>query len=317
MKPHLRKDILSSSWVIVSDDRELRPNEYRSKIKCPFCPGNEKETPPEIYSLRDLKGWYLRVVPNKYPALEYSTNVFRETEGINIKDYVNGIHEVIIEDRNHNIKINEIKHLDEVLKTYSLRMKDLYSKKGIRYVMLFRNYGENAGASLIHPHSQLIAIPLLPLRVSDELNHFKGYYSKNKRCVMCDIIKNEIRIKKRIIFKNSDFIAFAPFASRFNFEIWISPVNHNPHFYCEKDFKKLSDALKDVFSKLHYSIGRLSYNMIIHTAPSMENKFHWHIEILPKIAMPAGFEWGSGFYINSISPERVYDILNRKKKFKY
>ncbi len=317
MNSHLRKDILSSNWVIVSNDREFRPNEYRAKIKCPFCPGNEKETPPAICELKDLKGWYIRVVPNKYPALTLENKNFQESEGLNKKFYVKGHHEVIIEDRNHFKKINEIKHLDKVLEIYALRMKELYSLKNVKYVMLFRNYGQNAGASLIHPHSQIISMPLLPLRVSDELKHFKTYHLKNKKCAMCDILSDEKKFKKRIIFENSHFVAFAPFASRFNFEIWVSPVNHEPDFYKETEFKKLSEALKNVFSKLHYSIKDLSYNMIIHTAPSGEKKFHWHIEILPKIAMPAGFEWGSGFYINSLSPERISEILNKGIKFRY
>lgn len=315
MKPHLRKDILSSNWVIISDERQFRPNEYISKVKCPFCPGNEEETPPEIYSLRDKKGWFIRVVPNKYPALLYDDKNFVEEEGINKKNYLNGIHEVIIEDRIHSIKIHKIKHLDQVLNAYAFRMKELYRRKTIKYVMIFKNYGKNAGASLVHPHSQIIALPILPYRIVDEVNHFEYYYKKNKRCAMCDIIKNEIKIKKRVISLNDDFIAFAPFASRFNFEIWIAPRKHIINFYELNNYNQLALIIKDVFYKLHKSIEGLSYNMIIHSSPRNSKNFHLHIEILPKLAMPAGFEWGSGFYINTISPEKVSEILKSNKKF--
>ncbi len=318
MNSHLRKDLLSKSWVIVSDERSARPNEYiEKKIKCPFCPGNEEETPPQIYSLKNKNSWYIRVIPNKYPALKKETQKAKESEGIFTKNFENGIHEVIVEDQNHTTKLHEISHLDKVVEVYTLRMKELYKFKNSKYVMLFRNYGENAGASLIHPHSQILTLPLLPLRVEDELNHFKQYYRKKRKCILCEIIKNEIKLEKRVIYKNKSFVVFAPFASRFNFELWIVPFKHQQNFFSNKEFSHLADALKYTFSKLHYSIENLSYNMIFHTAPRNETHFHWHIEILPKLAMPAGFEWGSGFYINSISPEKAAEILKSGKKFNY
>lgn len=319
MKPHFRKDIFSSNWVIISDERMLRPNDYRNKnIKCPFCPGNESQTPPEIVSIKKNGIWTLRVVPNRYPALVYNKNNYLKKEGVNEKYYFKGIHEVIIEDRVHNRKIFQIKHYDEVLKIYANRIEEIYKTNGIEYVMLFRNYGINAGASLRHPHSQIVGLGIVPFRVLDEINHFKSYFDKNKRCPMCDTINNEIIDKKRVVSMSNNYIAFAPFASRFNFEIWIAPLNHIPCFTIKEDFISLKEIIFDVFKKLDRVIDDLSYNMIFHISSVKKvDSFHWHIEILPKLAMPAGFEWGSGMYINSISPETCVNYLRTGKKFKY
>lgn len=312
MKPHLRKDPFSPVWVIINDERQKRPNDYvDSNIICPFCPGNEKETPPSVFEKKKGNEWYIRVVENKYPAVLKNVKNLSYKEGIFTKYFFNGRHEVIIETPLHNARIYEIEHLNEVLNVFKLRMKKLYDLKGIEYVMLFRNYGINAGASLKHPHSQIVALPFVPVRVMDEVEKFKLHFEKENRCLMCDVINCELKLNKRIIFSNKYFLVFAPFASRFNFEMWVAPIDHSPNFYDEEKFVHLAEALKLVFKKLHLIVPDISYNIIFHTAPKSNNFFHWHIEILPKLAMPAGFEWGSGFYINSISPEEV-SILFKK-----
>jgi UDPglucose--hexose-1-phosphate uridylyltransferase len=317
MRPHFRKDILSSNWVIVSDLRSKRPNDYKDhNVKCPFCPGNEDETPPSIFSFPDEKKWILRVVPNKYPAVEFYNDEFFENEGIYKKEYLNGVHEIVIESPKHNLKIYQIKHYDKVLFIFAERIKELYKLNGVKHVIVFRNYGAKAGASLRHPHSQIIALPLLPVRIEDELTHFLKYKSGNKKCLVCDIIKNEIEINKRVLFRTKNFIAFNPFASRFNFEVMIAPINHEMHYWKEKNFEELKEVLDFVFIRLDKCIDDLSYNLVIHTAPYNCKDFHWHIEILPKLAMPAGFEWGSGFFINSISPEKACEILKKGKRVK-
>ncbi len=316
MKPHLRQDLFSSSWIIINDDRLKRPNDYSNpQTKCPFCYGNEKETPPSVFEKKKGGKWYIRVIRNKYPALVSIKKNSSVKEGIFEKHFFSGIHEVIVETFEHNKKIYEIKHFDEVLGVFAMRMRELYTQRNVKYVMLFRNYGRNAGASLKHPHSQIIALPLEPARIVEERKRFLEYYERKKKCLMCDVIKNEIEIKKRVFYMNRSFIAFAPFASRFNFEMWISPLNHIPNYYDEKEFKLLWDVIKKVFYALHTSISDLSYNIIFHTSPLNCKSFHWHMEILPKLAMPAGFEWGSGFYINSISPETAVSILLSGKRF--
>lgn len=316
MRPHLRKDVFSSSWVIVSDERGKRPNDYiDSKVICPFCPGNEKETPPSIVEKRRDGRWYIRVVRNKYPALTEENKIVSEPDGMFLKQFVKGHHEVIIETPSHNDKIYEIEHLDEVFEIFAARMDEFYREKGVKYVMLFRNYGRNAGASLKHPHSQIISLPIVPLRVKDEVERFNEYFKKNRRCLMCDVIRSEMELNKRVLFCNSSFIAFAPFASRFNFELWISPLKHSAHFFKSQDFDKLAEIFTFVFESIHCSIKDVSYNIIFHSAPKGCSYFHWHIEILPKLALPAGFEWGSGFYINSIPPEVAVSILKKKQRF--
>jgi UDPglucose--hexose-1-phosphate uridylyltransferase len=316
MKPHFRKDIISSNWVIVSDERALRPNDYEYKIRCPFCPGREGKTPPEILSLPHKNKWLIRVVPNKYPAVEYEIEKKNTGEGMYRKEYLKGMHEVVVETPRHNDKIYQIKHYDKVLEVFALRMKKLYEKEDIEYVMIFRNYGIKAGASLKHPHSQIIALPILPLRVKDELEHFTDYLKKYNRCILCDVIKNELETKKRVIDVSHNFIAFTPFASRFNFEVMIAPLKHNPDYYLEENFSELRDLISEIFRKLHRTIFNPSYNLVIHTSPKNAVDFHWHIEILPKLAMPAGFEWGSGFFINSISPEKACEMLKKERRIK-
>lgn len=319
MSPHLRKDPFSPNWIIFSNNRNARPNDYRAKIKCPFCPENEYLTPPEILSIKKNKKWIIRVVPNKYPALTYNTENYTEHLGLYNLYHYRGAHEVLIESPEHNKNIEDIKHLDKIFEVFSKRIHDLYKLKGIKYVMVFRNYGENAGASLKHPHSQIIALPLLPLRLKHKLNHFVNYYSKNKRCLMCDIVKFEKKQRERVIFENKSFIAITPFASRFNFELWIIPKKHITAYTDFNNYRELSQIFRKVMRKLRNSIKNLSYNLIIHTSPANTRKehFHWHIEILPKLAMTAGFEWGSGFYINTITPELAATILKKNKKFDF
>ncbi|MCX7905858.1 MAG: DUF4931 domain-containing protein [Elusimicrobiales bacterium] len=315
MKPHLRKDIFSSCWVIINDERSKRPNDYvDSNIICPFCPGNEKQTPVAILERKRGNKWYIRVVENKYPALVENNNNVLEKEGIFFKYFFNGRHEVIIETPLHRENFYNIKHLSEIFEVYSFRMNYLYSLKNSKYVMLFKNYGVNAGASLKHPHSQIISLPIIPVRVEDEVKRFRYYFYKYRRCLMCDVIENEIMLKKRVFYIDDFFIVFAPFASRFNFEIWIAPLKHEKDFFNEENFNGLADIFRLVLKKLHRIFDDLSYNMIFHTAPKNVENFHWHIEILPKLAMPAGFEWGSGFYINSVSPEQAIKILKLGKK---
>lgn len=314
MKSHLRKDVFSSSFVIISDERGKRPNDYLNpKGTCPFCPGNERLTPKAVYTRENKEGWYIRVVKNKYPAI--TKGDLKPKKGFFSILPIKGFHEVIIEARDHSKFIYQINHLNEVLEVYAERMKELFRPLYVSYVLLFRNHGINSGASLRHPHSQLITLPFIPLRISDEVKRYNDYYNKYKRCIMCDTIKRESISKKRILYIDRHFCVFAPFASRFNFELWISPLEHQPNYYETKNFSELASVIKYTFEKIHNSITNPSYNIIFHTAPKGKKIFHWHIEILPKISMPAGFEWGSGLYINSISPEKAIAILKKNKRF--
>lgn len=348
--PQLRKDAISSNWVIVSSERGLRPNDYRNKKQaCPFCPGNEEQTPPEIFSIKKGGSWKIRVVSNKYPALvnplkhHFQNQASRRApapasgrfvfngadrqlaEGNPIYKNVFGfgLHEVVIETPDHEARMERLseKDLAQILDVYAMRHAALIREKGIKYVMVFKNYGPNAGASLKHPHSQIIAMPVVPTRLKSELENSSKYFARNGSCPYCDMIKNERRERARIVEENAEFIAFAPFASRFCFETWIFPKKHSSRFESVSgDTGRLASILKKTLSKLAFSIDGLSYNLIVQSSPcgrKCEKHFHWRLEILPKLAMMAGFEWGSGFYMNSVSPEQAAKILNSGEKYRY
>ncbi len=329
--PEIRRDPVSGRWTIVASTRNERPSDFasgkisKSEKNCPFCPGNEEETPPEIYCVKSSKenAWRLRVVPNKYPALIPSAGAeCLESEGLYRKMEGIGNHEVIIETPDHFRQMHEMEedNIAEVFECFALRIREIKKDKKIKYIMIFKNYGRHAGASLAHPHSQLIAMPMVPMRVEGELEGAKTYFSQKNSCVFCDIIKEEMTFKKRIIEENDSFIAINPYASRFTFETWILPKKHLSHLeYTDKnDFKNLAKVLKSTLQKINHSLGDTSYNILIHTMPVQENAsdfYHWHIEIMPKFSHMAGFEWGTGFYINTVSPEKAAEILNSGKKY--
>lgn len=325
--PELRKDPVTGRWVIISSERSKRPYSYREiEVErtggfCPFCEGNEQHTPPEIMayrngSERDAPGWNLRVVPNKYPALQIEGDLSREGEGM--FDRMNGIgaHEVVVETPEHNSTLAEmpLKNIENLLWAFRDRVLDLKKDKRFRYVLIFKNEGIAAGASLEHPHSQLIALPIIPKLAAEELAGAKTYFNYKERCVYCDIIMQERNDGVRIIEENADFIAIAPFAPRFQFETWILPKLHESLFENaqKREYEHLAKMLKILMQKIGRVLENPPYNMIIHSSPFAENchdYYHWHLEIMPKLSKVAGFEWGTGFYINPTSPEEAAQFL--------
>jgi UDPglucose--hexose-1-phosphate uridylyltransferase len=326
--PELRKDPVIGRWVIIATERAKRPSAYSAhpEIKkggfCPFCFGNEEHTPPEVLSYRpsDTKtnssGWWVRVVSNKFPALQYEGQPKRM--GVGMFDKMNGVgaHEVIIETPEHNLSIADMpeKQVEEIIWAYRDRTIELRKDKRFRYILIFKNHGRDAGASLDHPHSQLIALPIIPKRVQEEIAGAKQYYDYKERCVFCDIINQETDDQKRIVAENESFISFFPFASRFPFEVWIIPKEHEAYF---SDIQKngvinLARILKKTLRKIKYTLNDPPYNYLIHTTPYGAGDtphYHWHIEIIPKLTKVAGFEWGTGFYINPTPPEEAAKFL--------
>ncbi|MFN8008759.1 MAG: galactose-1-phosphate uridylyltransferase [Terriglobia bacterium] len=317
-----RKDPITGRWVIIATDRSKRPTDFpgtsvRTKGGfCPFCYGNESHTPPEIMSYRpdgsahDSPGWMLRVVPNKFPALRVEGNLNRQGEGIFDKMDGVGAHEVIIETPDHNAKLSTLSEqgVQDVLWAFRDRMLDLKKDKRLRYILIFKNHGEDAGASLEHSHSQLIALPIIPNLVREEIEGSKVHYAFKERCVYCDIIRQELNSGDRVIDENQDFVVIAPYAPRFTFETWILPKTHDASFEDaqKREYESLARILRSTLQKVDHVLNQPAYNLVIHTSPLTEpvsNFYHWHIEIMPKLSKIAGFEWGSGFYINPVPPE--------------
>ena len=328
--PELRKDPVTGRWVIIATDRARRPSDFiRHTVVlkggfCPFCPGNEAKTPPEILAFRhgqgerDKPGWSVRVVPNKFPALGIEGNLDRRADGM--YDRMNGIgaHEVIIETPNHAQTFADMpeKSIEDVLWAFRDRIVDLKQDRRFKYILIFKNHGEPAGATLEHPHSQLIALPIVPRRVLDELEGAGQYYQLKERCIFCDIVHEESSEEEaRLVAENRGFVTVSPYAPRFPFETCILPKNHEASFEntASGDFTNLAQMIKLVIGKMDAVLERPAYNMVLHTAPLAAQEhadyYHWHIELIPKLTKVAGFEWGTGFYINPTSPEEAARYL--------
>ena len=293
---------------------------------CPFCYGNESKTPPEILAYRpnknggpverDSPGWTVRVVPNKFPALGIEGQLNRQAQGM--FDKMNGIgaHEVIIETPEHNSTLATLpeKRVEDVFWAFRDRILDLKQDRRFKYILIFKNHGEPAGASLEHPHCQLIALPILPRYVVEELEGAKQYYIYKERCVFCDIIRQEMDNGVRVIGENHDFLTLAPYAPRFPFETWILPKRHESAFENSPThvYESLAKATKDLLMRADRVLENPSYNLVIHTSPVQDpinDHYHWHVEFMPKLTKTAGFEWGTGFYINPTPPEEAARFL--------
>jgi len=331
----LRKDPVISRWVIIATERGKRPTDFVSAApkgettSCPFCEGNEPMTPPEIYSVRksdtlaNTPGWTIRVVPNKFPALRIEGAV--ERSGVGMFDKISGIgaHEVIIETPNHVDPVHQRpqQSIVDLFSTYRSRMSDLRKDERLKYLMVFKNEGERAGASLTHQHTQIIATPIVPKRVREKVDGSLEYYDYKMRCVFCDIIREEKRFGSRLVYENASFISFCPFASRFPFEIWLLPKRHMSDYgmITQQEIIELSECVQVTMKRLALSLGEPQYNWLLHTEPDrtlprnpwpeIGEHYHWHLEIIPKLTRVAGFEWGTGFYINPTSPEDAAAFL--------
>lgn len=326
--PELRRDPILGRWVIISVERGKRPTDFISPFQkkkeggfCPFCPGNEYTTPPEILAFRpqggkpNTGGWSLRVMPNKFPALQIVGELMKIGEGM--YDKMNGIgaHEVIVETPEHHSSPATIplKAMEDALWAYHLRLTDLKKDLRLKYVLIFKNEGEAAGATLEHSHTQLIALPIVPRTVKDELQGARSHYAMKERCIFCDIIHQELSDGKRVISENEAYISISPFAPRSPFETWILPKNHESMFCPQRmSFTGLAELFQKTLKQMDRILDVPPYNFIIHTSPFDEEHneyYHWHIELMPKLVKVAGFEWGSGFYINPVPPEEAAKFM--------
>jgi UDPglucose--hexose-1-phosphate uridylyltransferase len=326
--PELRKDPIIGRWVIISTERAKRPadltmekSRYRGGF-CPLCPGNEDKTPAEVFAFReestqpDTQGWGLRVVPNKFPALVTQGELNSQSEGIYEKMNGIGAHEIIIETTDHNANAStlDIDELQHIFLSYRQRITELKQDKRFRFVSVFKNYGEIAGSSLEHPHSQVIALPVVPKRSMEEIEGAQAYYAEKGKCVFCDIIDQELSDRRRVVVENDEFLAFEPFAPRLPFETCVIPKKHISSFEDtdESLFKLMAETFSLILKKINKALNFPPYNYILHTSPfnnSVNDFYHWHFEIIPRLTRVAGFEWGSGFYINPTPPEHAAQHL--------
>lgn len=329
--PELRRGPIWEHWVILAPERAKRPSDFRTPerpalkqeaVSCPFCLGNEHMTPPEISRIAGPDGsWRVRVVPNRFPALQDYPELGREAVG-GFFDRMKGegTHEVVIETPEHEKGLPDLpdEQVKAVVDMYASRLRELMRNHWYRYILLFKNHGREAGASLAHAHSQIIATPVVPLSVRGRLENARIYYESKERCLFCDVVLEEIRNGERTVEEVDGYVVTAPYDSRFPFELLIYPRLHSHDFTAITEVQKvgLARALKRTLLRLRTLLGDVPYNFVLQTAPNpiprpgkpgywatLQYDYHWMIEIIPRLTQVAGFEWGTGFYINPMPPE--------------
>jgi UDPglucose--hexose-1-phosphate uridylyltransferase len=330
----LRKDPLLGRWIAVLNQSKS-PSEYvlalqeEEEVPCVLCAGRESETPREIMSVpRATSGlragsWWTRVIPHFDPVFQVEGDLGRRGDGMYDKMKSIGADEIIIESPEHSVRPEDIglDQMGRVIMTYRDRMADLEKDQRLRYTLIYKNSGKEAGAFYSHPVSHLASTPVIPKRVKEELDGAKQYFAYKERCIFCDIIREEIRVGSRVIFETKSFLAFCPYASKFPFESWIIPKTHDCAFQDIKteDIEDLALILSTVLKKLRTAFNGLAFNYFIHSVPNriprkdhwhtLGEDFHWHLEIMPRLLRTTGFEWGSGFYILPTSPEHASKYL--------
>lgn len=329
----LRQDATTMEWVIIAHERAKRPHELSSEKKnsplpsrddlCPFCPGNEERTPPEVMRLtrngeHPTGCWDVRVVPNAYAALglngykitrKKEGDLFRKMDGV-------GIHEVIVESPLHNdvISLMEASQVQMILYAYRARYNEINRHPLVQYTLIFKNHGKAAGTSLVHPHTQIIGTPIAPPYIRRKSRVAMHYYDNSGKCLYCSILRSELRARKRIVIESDHFVVFHPFASYSAYETWILPKHHQSSFgmITDHQLNELAIVLRDTLRGLHEVLDNPAFNYMISSSPreSRQNSYYdWHLRIVPRISFIAGFEMGSGMYINTACPEDTAELM--------
>ena len=331
----LRFDLISKDWVLIATGRAKKPDAFKKekrkiekspKDKCPFCKISTQEKPTLILNNGEAissavipKNWSVVVVPNKFPAvISYPRLIIQKEGKFYQKMNAIGFHEVVVT-KDHRKSLGQLKtgEVKEVLDAYQQRYLNLMKEKFVNYISVFHNHGKEAGASLSHPHSQIITTPLIDVDLKKAILNSEGYYEKTKKCLYCQMNDWEKKVKKRVVFENEEFLAVCPFASKAAFEIIISPKKHLPYFegIIEKEKWSLAEALQASLNKLYKGLGDPAYNFYLHTSPCGGKKYpyyHWHWTILPKTASWAGFEVGTRMEILTITPEKAAEYLRKQ-----
>jgi UDPglucose--hexose-1-phosphate uridylyltransferase len=331
--PQLRKDPVLKQWVIISPERGKRPSDFKFEVDtnpedpsaCPFCEGNESKTPSEVLAFRkagtvaDQPGWWIRIISDLDPILVPSGDIWRE--GIGMFDAMNsiGIHEVVIEVPQHNQDLHTvaIDQVRELIWAFKQRLLEIKKNPRYKHFMIVKNSGKGV-SNFAHSHSHIVATPIIPKRIEEEIDGAREYFHYHDRCIFCDIIRQETEQPVRVIHDDPLFLAFCPFAARFPYEIMITPKSHQPFFEnIDKDHVQgFATVLQNTIRRMQTLLPNLPYNFVLHTSPCSESYrdfYHWHVEIIPKLTQVAGFEWGSGFYINPTPPEDAARHLREVK----
>jgi UDPglucose--hexose-1-phosphate uridylyltransferase len=334
----LRWDPLTQNWVIITSSQGRRPGDFileREQVtldSCPFCYGHEARTTAELFAVRpdgspaNAPGWQVRVIPHKYPALGIEGNL--DKRGVGIYDVMNGIgaHEIVVENPDHQRGLAELApdEIRNVFKAYRARLLDLRRDSRFQTVIVFKNHGLEAGAAIPHSHSQIVAVPVLPPRQAAELRTCREYFARKERCLLCDLLQQELEMKAGIVRDDGHFVVFAPYASRYPFELRIAPRRHAHDFALQNDQEllQLAETLKNTLQRLRAVLRDPPYNLVLQTAPPMHERvgrpalwnslpydYHWYLEIIPRLTKTAGFERGTGFTMNPTAPEEAAAFL--------
>jgi UDPglucose--hexose-1-phosphate uridylyltransferase len=323
----LRHNLVTQDWVIIATERAKRPDQFSQKHtvkadvpcydpKCPFCPNNEELTGPESFRLTNSEGWLVRAVPNKFPALQPVGDVTRQYKDIHRSMSGIGYHEVIIENRRHDLTtaLLTVEEIANILRVYRLRYTQIKRDHRMQTIIIFKNHGAGAGTSLEHPHSQITATPIVPRQLRTRAQEAMRYYDDTGECVFCHTLLYELNSGERIVHETKHFVAFVPYAALSPFHTWIFPRRHVSSFedINSDELKDLALILKVVLSKLYHGLNNPDYNYMIRSIPTGENRtdyFHWYLAIIPRVTLAAGFELGSGMFINTSLPEESAEFL--------
>lgn len=325
--PEIRYNVITGDWVILATERAKRPEDFSHPLEkkmvptwtamCPFCPGNEVHTPVEHLRLTEgTAPWLLRSVPNKFSVLSSEGEISRENEGLKRRMSGIGLHEVIIETPEHHLTtaLLPLKQVERILLGYKLRFLAFYEDSRIEHVIIFKNHGSEAGTSLEHPHSQIVGTPVIPGQVRTRIDEALRFYDVNGECLYCKTLHEEQKEGTRIVAENPSFVAFIPYAALSPFHLWIFPRQHQSCFghLSDKAINDLAQILKEILLKLYTSLENPAFNYVIRSLPPKEGNlrhFHWYLAIVPRLSKVAGFEMGTGMYINTALPEKNAKFL--------
>jgi UDPglucose--hexose-1-phosphate uridylyltransferase len=325
--PEIRYNIVTREWVIIATERAKRPeqfaqtNQRRAALPeysptCPFCPGNESQTPSEIDRSVVDDHWQLRVVPNKFAALDREAQLVRHTDGLKRTMSGAGMHEVIIETPRHDLHLALLSPSDFglVLDAYHRRYLKITDDPRVAHATVFRNHGERAGTSLEHPHSQIIGTPIIPPQLRQRMESALSFYDREGQCLLCALLADEMRDGARIVASNADFVAFVPYAALNPFHLWIYPAQHRANFgdSSDEELAALSEILRIVLRKICFALANPDYNLTVQTPPREargSRYHHWYLSVIPRVTRIAGFELGTGMFINTALPEQSAAFL--------